>query len=965
MRDFIPGQRWISEAELQMGLGTVLSADARTVTVLFGATEEVRTYSRQTAPLSRAAFGPGDRVQCHEGWSLDVLSVVENGGLLTYRGRREDGSEAELPEGALDNLIQLNRPSDRLFTGQIDPERWFVLRQRTREKAADLATSELHGLTGARTSLIPHQLYIAHEVAGRYAPRVLLADEVGLGKTIEAGLILHYQLLSERARRVMIVVPENLQHQWLVEMLRRFNLHFSLFDEDRCQAAEESNAGANPFQTEQLVLCSLRFLIDQPIRFEQALDAGWDLLVVDEAHHLQWSPQGASREYRCIEQLATHTAGVLLLTATPEQLGKESHFARLRLLDPDRFPDFDRFTAEELAYEPIAQAVRELLNGDPLSKAATATVRGTIGEGDNQRLIEALGSADPDAVAAAREMLVEHLLDRHGTGRVLFRNTRAAVEGFPRRALHPAPLRLPDAYAGPLAAIAGEAGNTLPLLCPERLYQGESPMVQAHWTRIDPRVEWLIAKLKQLRPEKVVVITASMETAGDLAEALRVTAGIQAALFHEGMSLLERDRSAAFFADREYGSPVLICSEIGSEGRNLQFAHHLVLFDLPLNPDLLEQRIGRLDRIGQSETVHIHVPYLQSSAQAVLFHWYHEGLGAFEQTCPTGHSVFAQVEPGLQEALHEPDAAGTDLPALIAATRQLHEQLLEAMHRGRDRLLEYSSCRPLRAAELTRKAHAGAVSGETELLDYLEALFDAVGVELEDHSEHAFIIRPGASMQEPYPGLPEDGLTFTCHRDTALANEDIEFLTWEHPLVLRGMEMVLSGERGNSAIAALNHARFKPGTLLLECFYVLESASSRAVQAGRYLPPSSIRVVVDLQGSDHAAHVPEVTLAGSGKPVESETARQIIRAYRQPLRDLLGIGESVARQHVPAHLAEASRRIHHTLDREIDRMRALRRVNPNVREDELRYLEQQRDAAEKAIAAATLRLDAQRVIVTT
>ncbi|SCZ59248.1 RNA polymerase-associated protein RapA [Thiohalomonas denitrificans] len=964
MHHFTPGQRWISDTELQMGLGTVLSVEPRTVTLLFLATEEVRTYARQTAPLSRAAFAPGDRVQSHEGWSLEVHSVIERDGLLTYRGRRENGDEAELPEGELDNLMQLNRPADRLFTGQIDPDRWFVLRQRTRDKAAELASSDLHGLTGARTSLIPHQLYIAHEIADRYAPRVLLADEVGLGKTIEAGLILHYQLLSERARRVLIVVPENLQHQWLVEMRRRFNLRFSLFDEGRCRAAEESENGVNPFQTEQLVLCDLSFLAEQPTRFEQALEADWDLLVVDEAHHLQWSPNAVSREYRCIEQLAKRTTGALLLTATPEQLGKEGHFARLRLLDPDRFPDFDRFVAEEQDYEPIAAAVGELLAGTPLSEVAEATLRGTVNEGDNQPLLDALTSGDIGTSGSAREELVEHLLDRHGTGRVLFRNTRAAVKGFPARQLHAIPLPLPEAYAETFSAVQTTGSRETPLLlCPERLYQSEGAATP--WTRIDPRVQWLIATLKQLRSEKVVVITATMETAGDLAEALRITAGIQAALFHEGMSLLERDRSAAFFADREYGSPILICSEIGSEGRNLQFAHHLVLFDLPLNPDLLEQRIGRLDRIGQSETIHIHVPYLEETPQSVLFHWYHEGLGAFEHTCPTGHSVFVQVEPALQEALHNVDADTESLPALIAATRQLNERLLDTLHRGRDRLLEYSSCRPQRAEALTRRARTDAAASEAELLNYLEELFDAFGVELEEHSENAFIIRPGAQMQEPFPGLPEDGLTFTCHRATALANEDMEFFTWEHPLVLRGMEMVLSSERGNTAITAVKHPKITPGTLLLEGIYLLESASSRAVQSGRYLPPSRIRVVVDPQRVDHASELSESSLNTNSTAVESETAREIVNAYRQPLRDLLRHSETAARRRIPELLEQAGHRIHQILDREIDRMHALRQVNPNVREEELHYLERQREAAEKAIASAVLRLDAQRVIVAT
>ena len=290
MHDFIPGQRWVNYAELQLGLGTVLSVDLRTVTLLFLASGETRTYSMQTAPLTRVVFAPGDRIRSHEGVAFTVVHVNEEDGLLTYTGTDDAGASVELPEGSLDSHLQLNRPAERLFTGQVDQDRWFELRYQTLQHLNRLAHSDLRGLTGGRTSLIPHQLYIAHEVANRHAPRVLLADEVGLGKTIEAGLILHQQLLTERAQRVLIVVPESLLHQWLVEMLRRFNLPFSILDEQRCRAIAESTGQENPFHTEQQVLCTLEFFLANPEHHQQAVDGDWDLLVVDEAHHLQWSP---------------------------------------------------------------------------------------------------------------------------------------------------------------------------------------------------------------------------------------------------------------------------------------------------------------------------------------------------------------------------------------------------------------------------------------------------------------------------------------------------------------------------------------------------------------------------------------------------------------------------------------------------------------------------------------------------
>jgi ATP-dependent helicase HepA len=692
MQDFTIGQRWVSAGELQLGIGMVIEVEHRTVSIIFPATGEVRVYAKQTAPLSRVSFSEGDVIRDQDDRELRVVSVEENRGLRVYRCVDAEGTELRLPEGKLSNFLQLNQPLQRLLNGQIDYNKWFELRARTRKIASLLAGSDLQGLTGCRTSLIDHQLYIAHEVANRHAPRVLLADEVGLGKTIEAGLILHQQLLTERAHRVLIVVPESLQHQWLLEMMRRFNLMFSIFDERRCAAIDAEHADSdgleNPFHTEQLVLCSLEFLREHPGRHAQALAGEWDMLIVDEAHHLVWDEQRPSVEYRMIEQLAQITPSVLLLTATPEQLGKASHFARLRLLDPDRFSDLARFIEEETHYREIADLVEALLRHQPLDEAQQKLLESTLVEGDNRTWLERIDDADPDVAEAAREHLVDHLLDRHGVGRVLFRNTRHAVQGFPGRELHAALLPCPDIYRELYEELAldadGEADDPQWLLSPEivlKALSGESD----RWTGIDPRVGWLTDFLRAHRDDKVLVICSSAHTALDLAAVLKRDHGLPVGAFHEGLSLIERDRAAAWFADREQGAQALICSEIGSEGRNFQFAHQLVLFDLPWNPDLLEQRIGRLDRIGQLETIRIHVPCLSNTAQQVMMTWLHEALDAFEQTCPAGHSVFAQQREELLQALRQPQQ---DHEAFIRRSAELHRRLNDQMQQGRDRLLE-------------------------------------------------------------------------------------------------------------------------------------------------------------------------------------------------------------------------------------------------------------------------------------
>ncbi|MCW8874583.1 MAG: RNA polymerase-associated protein RapA [Gammaproteobacteria bacterium] len=955
VREFVPGQRWISGAELQMGLGTVLCSDRRTVTILFLATGETRTYAKQGAPLARAEFFPGDCVPSHEGWQLRIASVREENGLLIYSGHDEQGRPAELPEGELSNFIQLSRPGERLFNGQIDSDAWFSLRDLAQEARQRLSRSDLRGLCGGRTSLLPHQLYIAHEVANRYAPRVLLADEVGLGKTIEAGMILHQQLITERARRVLILVPESLLHQWLVEMLRRFNLFFRIFDEERCHALEAEDPGCNPFHAEQLVLCDLDFLARDPARLAQATTGDWDLLVVDEAHHLHWSPTQSSPEYDCVARLAAAIRGVLLLTATPEQLGKESHFARLRLLDPDRFSDIDRYLAEEQGYEPIARAVEDLLGSEQPDAASLATLRATLAEGDNQPLLDRL--LDPGTCPAereqAREGLVEHLLDRHGTGRILFRNTRAAIRGFPERQLHAWPLPLPAAYRGddPLRPL-----TTLPH--PERRYQEQQG--QPHWTRIDPRMDWLCTQAERLRGHKVLVITATAATALEIATALRERSGLQAAVFHEGMSIVERDRAAAGFADPEQGCPLLVCSEIGSEGRNFQFAQHLVLFDLPLHPDLLEQRIGRLDRIGQGGNIHLHVPYLQDSAQALLLRWYHEGLDAFLHTCPTGAAIYATLEAALHEALRHPDQ---DADTLIESTRQQRIVLAEAMQRGRDRLLEYQSCRPKVAQAL--QARAEREDAHSNLAFFMDAVFDAFGVQVEAHSQERFILQPGEQMSGNFPGLPEDGLTITYSRAAALANEDVQFLTWDHPMVNAALDLVLSQEFGNCALSALRYPRVKPGTLLVECHYLLESSARAELQSSRYLPPTRLRVVLDEQGRTHQDSMGSAYIEANQTPVEREIAFKIVRVKQAELRRMIAVAQEQANHEVPALLMEAQRQGSNILVGEIQRLQALRQLNPNVREEEIVFFENQLEALMSALSATRLRLDALRVMVAT
>jgi ATP-dependent helicase HepA len=938
-----PGQRWISESEPELGLGSVLRVGARTVTMVFPASAETREYARDNAPLRRVRFRAGDSIRDHEGQSIAVESVGERNGLLYYRG-----DTGEVCETALDDAISFNKPEERLLAGQVDEPAAFNLRLAALRMQHRRRQSRVRGFTGGRIDLIPHQLYIASEVARRLAPRVLLADEVGLGKTIEACLIVHRLILTGRAQRVLILLPESLVHQWFVELLRRFNLWFHIFDEERCGAIEAANPDVNPFLDDQLVLCSLHWLAANDRRQAQAVAAGWDILVVDEAHHLGWSPEAVSPDYAVVEALGRLTPGLLLLTATPEQLGMTSHFARLRLLDPDRFFDLQQFIAEAGSYRDVARVAEKVQAGQSLEEADVTRLAGILSKTETEvgGMIERIGEG------RVRAELLGALLDQHGTGRVMFRNTRATIKGFPARIARWSPIEedaenveLFDALAEEFAADT-DAGVTAYF----------EPDFSA-----DPRIDWLADLLRALGQEKVLLICRTQRKAGAIDAALRTCLNVKMAVFHEGLSLVQRDRHAAWFAEED-GARLLICSEIGSEGRNFQFAHHLVMFDLPLDPELLEQRIGRLDRIGQTSEIRIHIPFVAGSSQEVPARWYQEGLNSFETNLHGGRELlerFGKRVRDLAQDFHETEKSSrAELRRLIDETQTARQELATRLEQGRDRLLEMNSFRPEAAGRLVQEIQD---QDSDETLDmFMVSVFDHFSIHVEELTQRTYQLGSAGVFADSFPGLPVEGLTVTCDRQRALSREDVQFLTWDHPLVTGALDLLLGSEKGNACFAKWPDPR--TNGLYVEAIYVLECIAPPGLHVDRFLPPTPFRVLVDHRGGDVSEAFPGESLARQLEAGDAFALLDQPELREDLLPVLLEKAQAIAAGRVPAIVAQSKKAMAGQLDLEITRLKELQKVNRSVRGEEVELLAQQKNALDRHLASARLRLDAIRLV---
>ncbi len=874
--EFVPGQRWVVDSEPELGLGFVTAVQGRTVTLFFERADAERNYAIAQAPLTRIQFAVDDEITLADGTKTIARAVQEQDGLTFY-----DTESGIVPETQLSSEISLRQPLVSLLTGQLDAPKWFYFRRKLDLGMSRAWQSRLGGLLGVRANLISHQLYVAWMACEREKVRVLLADEVGLGKTIEAGMILNRLLKFERVQRTIIMVPDALQVQWLVELVRKFSLTPSLY------AGEEHD-----FVSGQIHIIPHSAIEAESERIHAA---EFDLTIVDEAHHLL----PATPEFECLETLALLCDHLVLLTATPEQLGEESHFARLRVLDPAKFNSLEELHTQERHYRELNQQIRAL----PESRDA---------------LLQhyKLDSANSD------EELVDQLLDVHGIGRVMFRNVRSAIKGFPLRVAHAHPV------------------------------QDDS------W---NSKFEWLASWVKQQADEKILVICHSIEQVKDCENYLWQKHGIDAALFHEQQNLIDRDKAAAYFADKDQGSQLLICSEIGSEGRNFQFSCHLVCLDLPDHPDLLEQRIGRLDRIGQNRDVNIHIPQAENSYTALQFYWYHHVLHCIEQQ----NSAAGQVHDEMLDEYQSHIAAQHFADSFIDKAKIRVEALQKMIQEGRDALLEMNSCRQPFADELSDKI---TLFEKETPFDLVESASDLLNFHFEGSHQGSFSLIPSDKMLIPaLPGIPPEGSEITFSRDVANHREDLIFITWDSPFISGLWEVIHHSSLGVASVATLPNRQLPAGHCLLEVCFDLSVQSPLSAQCLPFLSEHSVRaLVLDISDKNLAPLLSEEALENNIQPVKKHLAREVVNSRKDEIRQWFKKAELFAEQQSQKLRKDATDDARHFYEIETERLHKLGALGERVDNGELNRIRERREVVVDALLNHTLlQLSAVRLLVIT
>ena len=643
-------------------------------------------------------------------------------------GRNINISEADL------RPLPINDPVERFLQNRIGPFKKYRLQEATRWYRGLHLYDELVSLGQIGVDIKPHQVSAVHKVISNYPHRFLLCDEVGLGKTIEAGMTIKELRARGGARRVLIIVPPNLVRQWQFEMSSKFNESFSVLNTNTVRYMEGQGQSDNPFTYFDNVICSAAW-ISNPQWGRQCSVVDWDLVIVDEAHHARSHRNGnrvtTTQLYELVRDLAApqHFArrGMLFLTATPMQLNTHEIYSLVELLDPALFPSEKHFEEHRRRVPGLSLLVERLTeNGFPLpNEAAETTV---------EQVAQWLGIDEAEAkqrLSGGRESiesLTNELSDCHLLSSVMIRNRKAVVGGFMPRSAYRWAVDLTQEERNALATVEDyvqygfqmaegtndsavgfvmvtfqklmassiaaikhsltrrrervrervisqqsasdmedwldddhnavdvvEVAGTIKSLAEEELRRLDNTLASLNLVKTDSKSLVLTKQLAELfgesPNEKVILFTQFRETQRFLGDLL-LAQGWDVNLFHGQMKPEEKDSAVERFKNNS-GSQILISTEAGGEGRNFQFCHYLVNYDLPWNPMRVEQRIGRVDRIGQDEAISIFNLWVKDTIEERVLEVLENRIQVFQETVGGLDAILGETENDIQKIMRQ------------------------------------------------------------------------------------------------------------------------------------------------------------------------------------------------------------------------------------------------------------------------------------------------------------------------
>lgn len=728
---------------------------------------------------------------------------------------------------------------------------------------------KLSSLSNSRTRLLPHQIEATHRVCSALRPRFLLADEVGLGKTIEAGLVMKELMLRRGYRRILVITPATLTIQWQNEMRNRFNEEFIVMNRSNFHSVLTQAASSDSIR----IITSIDFIKNEKYH-QKLLKMPWDMAVFDEAHRLRRDDSKITQGYQFADQIASRVDALLLLSATPFRGKLEELYYLIHLLDPHLLGPKHSFYNEYVIPSRNGESIEHLRT--KLEKILIRRRKVEVG-GFTRRIARtvrfdlspeerAFYDATTEYVKREYNMAMSEKNRAVGFVMIVFQklldsSTRALLRALEKRkAMLEMRMHRTAVFAERLDQEEEDFIDSLDSIEDEEYlvelaenlddrtllqknlsdFRKEiltlSRLIQlGRRIRVDRKVIKLKEVIDQLRRKghrKFLVFTQFRTTQEYLAEALE---GYRVVQFHGSLNVKQKEDAIEAF---RHEAEILICTEAGGEGRNLQFADILVNYDLPWSPLKIEQRIGRIHRFGQKNDCLILNFCTRDTVAERVIEVLEQKIRLFEESIGPSDMLLGTVEDDLRFSRSLMDFITGRIDR-----KDFDEGLEERMNRARNsynllnqlvapRFVDFNLNDYYRYTRRERRLDNSLI--EDLVLHYLEMVPDGrfclerlreVELMPDDYEQTALQMRKRKDLRgeerretctvyrlhDRQTGSTEEA---TFDSDYALQNERIAFLAAGHPLVEQAIEYFMYHPQRNTRLTVKRRRGLSPGLYL-------------------------------------------------------------------------------------------------------------------------------------------------------
>jgi len=868
-------------------------------------------------------FEVGDRVS-FAGGDGEVVKLTHRPSGQCLLTILTDSGQEKRPSAVVE---QVEGSDTLLAQRQFDTPERFNLRTRAAELDLAHRQDRFVALESSRIDIAPHQVKAAYDILTSYDHRYLIGDEVGLGKTIEAAIVIEELAARGQADRVLIVAPAPLTTQWQAELREKFDSNYVIYDREYVESKKNAHPTQNVWTHDDRIITSIDFAKQDDMRAALGnVEDDWDIAVFDESHHLTARREGKhginrTDRYRVGETVSQTSDGLLFLTGTPHKGKRDQFYFMISLLDQYRFRDEHDVNKEGLRDLMIRRLKNEMYEPDgskmfPDKDIETLPVTFTpeereLYENITEYITEHYNLAHREdntnggfamvlyqkrlvsSIHAIRKSLKNRMQSIQAGGADpsdLSQLTRSLLSQYRED-----PELLTDAQR---EKVEEELGGVAASSDPEKVQQELSIVRdlydQAKAIDVDSKAEQLrefVDGIFDEEPdEKILVFTEYTDTLEYLRD--RVFSNYDVAQIYGDLSQSERQHQLTKFEEE---ANIMLATDAAREGLNLQFAHIMANYDLPWNPTRIDQRIGRLHRYGQDQTVKIRNLFIEDTRESKILQLLMEKIEEIEDTLGVSSDVLGLVlenvdlEQQIMTAIEQKDSADE----ISRNIDEIVEEQEEAVKRVDD--------------ELLIRDRFDMSEQDREILDIVdESPSDTVGEEdveylvrtvCEEFGGRIVNVRSGPAddggrvfdlvVPDPIAGREVearyDGATFD--RKNAVADEELEFIALDHPVVQSMMDYCLDTDAvgGQTAILTAGRDVETPGLL---CHFRVGYLSG----TGDTVTERLIKVYVTPDG---VIKTGEIDLTG-GLPPTMTDDYPAIEAITSHADDLVDRAESVA-----------------------------------------------------------------------